>query len=164
MLASGIQPDAYTFNTLISIGARVENGISVARKWLGVMRSACLAPDERTYNAPLLQLAVQGLAVGVHTSSLLIKALLDVAAKHYDLPSAERWFQQLVAEAGDEACGAVAGSRHGALQGWQPSPVSWRTLVSASLACGDVSSAEKSLRAMAASKIQPDTASRFSFA
>ncbi|CAE7673755.1 Pentatricopeptide repeat-containing protein [Symbiodinium microadriaticum] len=75
MQRSGVRPDAITFNTIISATARAESGITAAGEWLGIMKSATVAPGAETYNA-----------------------LLDVAAKHQDVQAAERFFRELVAE------------------------------------------------------------------
>ena len=56
MQRSGVRPDAITFNTIISATARAESGITAAGEWLGIMKSATVAPGAETYNVSLLHI------------------------------------------------------------------------------------------------------------
>ena len=122
MEAASVQPDSYTFNTLISAGARAGSGISAAGEWLQIMKSACIKPNEATYNASCLHHARTAIRAKRSHPMPALQALMDVAAKHQESLAAERWFGELVAEASGEKMRARSGSPEASTLCWYSMP------------------------------------------
>ncbi|CAE7258153.1 unnamed protein product [Symbiodinium pilosum] len=147
-----LQPNVISFNAVLSAAAK-KGALDISVALYHRMEAASVQPDSYTFNTLISAGARAGSGISAAGEWLQImksacikpneatyNALMDVAAKHQESLAAERWFGELVAE------------------GWRPSAVSWKTLVAASVNCGDLPSAEKSLKAMAANNFQPDAA------